>query len=65
MISLRKHAPLTSLAPMMLSLASIGCDSKHPQAIQASPEQQKKWDDEENAESQRKLDEARARGAVQ
>ena len=52
------------LCSLLIAIASVGCSGKHPQQIQASAEQQKKWEDEENAESQRKLEEARARGDI-
>lgn len=65
MIQFSKPIVAGCLATLVLPLLCVGCSSKHPQTIQASPEQQKQWEDEEAAESKRKLDEARARGQVQ
>ena len=49
---------------VLFALVCVGCSSKHPQVIEASPEQQKQWEDEENAANQKKLEEARAAGQV-
>ena len=50
---------------VLLTVACMGCGSKHRKVIEASPEQQKKWEDEENAAREKKLQEARAAGQVQ
>jgi hypothetical protein len=64
MIEFLKRTRIPVLACSVLTFACSGCGTKHPETIQASPEQQQKWVDEENATSQKKLEEARARGAV-
>jgi hypothetical protein len=47
----------------LLAIACLGC-SQRPKVIEASPEQQKKWQEEEDAAREKKLQDARAAGQV-
>ena len=48
----------------LFAVACAGCGAKHPKVIEASPEQETKWEEEENAAREKKLQEARAAGQV-
>jgi hypothetical protein len=63
-MNIRSQSRLTSGERWLLviALACTGCSAKHPQAVEATPQQQQQWAEEEAAASQKQLEEARARG---
>lgn len=64
MLRLRRNTIRWRVLLLLLTLAVSGCGARRPKTVEASAEQEKKWEEEENAAREKKLQEARARGAV-